>query len=206
MDLKLTSMSGDAAEATVELSDASFALDFNEALIHQVVTAHLAGARSGTKAQKSRSDVRGGGAKPWRQKGTGRARSGTIRSPIWRSGGVTFAASPRDFSQKVNKKMYRAAIRSILSELVRQERLIVVDDFSLEAPKTKMLNQKLKDLGVNNSLIVTSESDDNLYLASRNLIGVEAISSRQIDPVRLVGHEKVIMTVTAVKAIEEALA
>lgn len=206
MDLKLTSMSGDAAEATVELSDASFALDFNEALIHQVVTAHLAGARSGTKAQKSRSEVRGGGAKPWRQKGTGRARSGTIRSPIWRSGGVTFAASPRDFSQKVNKKMYRAAIRSILSELVRQERLIVVDDFSLEAPKTKMLNQKLKDLGVNNSLIVTSESDDNLYLASRNLIGVEAISSRQVDPVRLVGHEKVIMTVTAVKAIEEALA
>ncbi|MCW8827327.1 MAG: 50S ribosomal protein L4 [Gammaproteobacteria bacterium] len=206
MELKLTTQTGRASTKSVELSDDHFARDFNESLIHQVVTAYLAGARAGTKASKSRSDVRGGGAKPWRQKGTGRARSGTIRSPIWRSGGVTFAATPRDYSQKVNKKMYRAAIQSILSELVRKERLIVVDKFALEAPKTKQLNEKLKALGATNVLIVTDEVDENLYLSSRNLINVEAVSSKQIDPVRLVGHEKVIMTVAAVKAIEEALA
>ena len=206
MELKLTTQTGRPSTKSVELSDDSFALDFNEALIHQIVTAYLAGGRAGTKASKSRSDVRGGGAKPWRQKGTGRARSGTIRSPIWRSGGVTFAASPRDYSQKVNKKMYRAGIRSILSELVRQERLIVVDKFAVDAPKTKQLNEKLKALGATNALIVTAEVDENLYLASRNLINVEAISTSQIDPVRLVGHEKIVMTVDAVKAIEESLA
>jgi len=206
MELKLTTQTGRASTKSVELSDDSFARDFNEALIHQVVTAHLAGARAGTKASKSRSDVRGGGAKPWRQKGTGRARSGTIRSPIWRSGGVTFAATPRDYSQKVNRKMYRAAIQSILSELVRKERLIVVDKFAMEAPKTKQLNEKLKAMDATNVLIVTDVVDENLYLASRNLINVEAISIKQIDPVRLVGHEKVIMTVAAVKAIEETLA
>ena len=206
MELKLTTQTGRASTKSVELSDDNFARDFNESLIHQVVTAYLAGARSGTKAQKSRSDVRGGGAKPWRQKGTGRARAGTIRSPIWRSGGVTFAATPRDFSQKVNKKMYRAAIQSILSELVRKERLIVVDKFDVEAPKTKLLNEKLKALGATNVLIVADELSDNLYLSSRNIAHVEAISSKQLDPVRLVGHEKVIMTVAAVKAIEESLA
>ncbi len=206
MELKLTTQTGRASTKSVELSDANFALDFNEALIHQVVTAHLAGARSGTKAQKNRAAVSGGGAKPWRQKGTGRARAGTIRSPIWRGGGVTFAASPRDYSQKVNKKMYRAAMRSILSELVRKERLVVVDKFAVDAPKTKQLNEKLKTLGATNVLIITDAVDENLYLASRNLMNVEAITSKQIDPVRLVGYEKVIMTVAAVKAIEEALA
>lgn len=206
MELKLTTQTGRASTKSVELSDANFGIDFNEALIHQVVTAYQAGARAGTKAQKNRAAVSGGGAKPWRQKGTGRARAGTIRSPIWRSGGVTFAASPRDYSQKVNKKMYRAGLRSILSELVRQERLIVVDKFAVDAPKTKQLNEKLKALGTSNVLIVTDEVDENLYLSSRNLINVEAISSKQIDPVRLVGHEKVVMTVAAVKAIEEALA
>jgi len=206
MELKLTTQTGRASTKSVELSDDNFALDFNEALIHQVVTAHLAGARSGTKAQKNRAAVRGGGAKPWRQKGTGRARSGTIRSPIWRGGGVTFAATPRDYSQKVNKKMYRAAMRSILSELVRKERLVVVDKFAVDAPKTKQLNEKLKTLGATNVLIITDAVDENLYLASRNLMNVEAITSKQIDPVRLVGYEKVIMTVAAVKAIEEALA
>ncbi len=206
MELKLTTQTGRASTKSVELSDDNFALDFNEALIHQVVTAHLAGARSGTKAQKNRAAVRGGGAKPWRQKGTGRARSGTIRSPIWRGGGVTFAATPRDYSQKVNKKMYRAAMRSILSELVRKERLVVVDKFAVDAPKTKQLNEKLKALGATNVLIITDAVDENLYLASRNLMNVEAITSKQIDPVRLVGYEKVIMTVAAVKAIEEALA
>jgi len=206
MELKLTTQTGRASTKSVELSDDNFALDFNEALIHQVVTAHLAGARSGTKAQKNRAAVSGGGAKPWRQKGTGRARAGTIRSPIWRGGGVTFAASPRDYSQKVNKKMYRAAMRSILSELVRKERLVVVDKFAVDAPKTKQLNEKLKTLGATNVLIITDAVDENLYLASRNLMNVEAITSKQIDPVRLVGYEKVIMTVAAVKAIEEALA
>ena len=206
MELKLTTQTGRASTKSVELSDDNFARDFNEALIHQVVTAYLAGGRAGTKAQKNRAAVSGGGAKPWRQKGTGRARSGTIRSPIWRSGGVTFAASPRDYSQKVNKKMYRAAIQSILSELVRKERLVIVDDFAVDAPKTKQLNEKLKAMGATDVLIVTEAVDENLYLSSRNLAHVEAISSKQIDPVRLVGYEKIIMTVAAVKAIEEALA
>ena len=206
MELNLTTATGRASKSSVELSDENFARDFNENLIHQVVTAYLAGARAGTKGQKSRSDVSGGGAKPFRQKGTGRARAGTIRSPIWRGGGKTFAAVPRDYTQKVNKKMYRSALRSILSELVRQERLIIVDKFALEAPKTKELNNKLKEMGVNNALIVMDNVDDNLYLSARNLMNVDVCAARRVNPVSLIGFEKVIMSVAAVKEIEEMLA
>ncbi|EWM38550.1 50S ribosomal protein L4, partial [Vibrio parahaemolyticus] len=165
------------------VSETTFGREFNEALVHQVVVAYAAGARQGTRAQKTRSEVSGGGAKPWRQKGTGRARAGTIRSPIWRTGGVTFAAKPQDHSQKVNKKMYRGAMKSILSELVRQERLIVVDNFSVEAPKTKELVAKLKELELTDALIVTSEVDENLFLAARNLYKVDARDVAGIDPV-----------------------
>lgn len=206
MEFKLTTATGRASKNSIELSDANFARDFNEGLVHQVVTAYLAGARAGTKAQKSRSDVRGGGAKPWAQKGSGRARAGTIRSPLWRSGGRTFAATPRDFSQKVNRKMYRAALRSILSELVRQERLLVVDKFALDAPKTKALVEKLKAMGTDSALIVSDKVEDNLYLSARNLHKVDVCNATRVDPVSLVGFEKVIMTVPAVKAIEEMLA
>lgn len=206
MELKLTTATGRASKNSVELSENNFGREFNEALVHQVVTAYLAGARAGTKAQKNRSSVSGGGAKPWRQKGTGRARAGTIRSPLWRSGGKTFAASPRDYSQKVNKKMYRGALRVILSELVRQERLIVVDKFSVDAPKTKQLNEKLKNMGVSNALIVSHDVDDNLYLSSRNLPNVDVVGVKRVDPVSLIGFEKVIMTVPAVKELEEMLA
>lgn len=191
---------------TVQVSDAAFGTDFNEGLIHQVVTAYLAGARAGTKAQKTRSDVRGGGAKPWRQKGTGRARAGSIRSPLWRGGGKTFAAQPRDFSQKVNKKMYRAAMRSILSELVRQERLVVVEDFAVQAPKTKDLVAKLKDLGVTQVLIVSESPDENLYLSARNLYRVAVTDIAGLNPVDLVGAEHVVITVDALRKVEEWLA
>ena len=190
---------------SVEAADAVFARDFNESLVHQAVVAYQAGARAGTKAQKTRSDVRGGGAKPWRQKGTGRARAGTSRSPIWRSGGVTFAARPRNHEQKLNKKMYRGAMRAILSELVRQERLIVVESFSLEAPKTKMLNEKLKGMAATDCLIVLEGYDENVDLASRNLPYVQATDVFHIDPVSLVGHDKVVLTSAAVKQIEERL-
>ena len=206
MELKLTTAKGAASKSTVELADTSFAIDFNEALVHQVVTAYLAGARSGTKAQKNRSAVRGGGAKPWNQKGTGRARAGTIRSPLWRGGGRTFAAVPRDFSQKVNKKMYRSAMRSIMAELIRQERLIAVDTFALDAPKTKMLNEKLNDMGLNNVLIVADELNSNLMLSARNLINVDVCEARSIDPVSLLRFEKVLITVPALKKVEEMLA
>ncbi|GEA50419.1 50S ribosomal protein L4 [Vibrio inusitatus NBRC 102082] len=188
------------------VSETTFGRDFNEALVHQVVVAFAAGARQGTRAQKTRSEVSGGGAKPWRQKGTGRARAGTIRSPIWRSGGVTFAAKPQDHSQKVNKKMYRGAMKSILSELVRQERLVVVDNFSVEAPKTKELIAKLKDLELNDVLIVTSEVDENLFLAARNLYKVDARDVAAIDPVSLIAFDKVLITADAVKQVEEMLA
>ena len=188
------------------VSETTFGRDFNEALVHQVVVAYAAGARQGTRAQKTRSEVSGGGAKPWRQKGTGRARAGTIRSPIWRTGGVTFAAKPQNHSQKVNKKMYRGAMKSILSELVRQERLIVVDNFSVEAPKTKDLVAKLKDLELNDVLIVTSEVDENLFLAARNLYKVDARDVAGIDPVSLIAFDKVLMTADAVKQVEEMLA
>ncbi|PWI33670.1 50S ribosomal protein L4 [Vibrio albus] len=188
------------------VSETTFGREFNEALVHQVVVAYAAGARQGTRAQKTRSEVSGGGAKPWRQKGTGRARAGTIRSPIWRTGGITFAAKPQDHSQKVNKKMYRGAMKSILSELVRQERLVVVDNFSVEAPKTKELVAKLKELELNDVLIVTGEVEENLFLAARNLYKVDARDVAGIDPVSLIAFDKVLMTADAVKQVEEMLA
>ena len=194
------------AGGTVEVSDQAFGREFNEALIHQVVTAYLAGARQGTRAQKTRSEVAGGGRKPWRQKGTGRARAGTTRSPIWRSGGVTFAAKTQDFSQKVNKKMYRAAMRSILSELVRQERLVVVEDFAVEAPKTKQFLAKMKEFDLSNALVITEEVDLNLFLAARNVPHVDVRDAAGIDPVSLIGFDKVVVTVPALKKIEEVFA
>jgi len=204
MELQVQNAKSGSAQVTV--SDATFGRAFNEALVHQVVTAYLAGARRGTRAQKTRAQVRGGGIKPWRQKGTGRARAGTIRSPLWRGGGVTFAAVPADHSQKVNKKMYRGAMRAILSELVRQERLVLVDEFALDAPKTKQLVGKLTDLGLQEALIVTANPDDNLYLASRNVYGVGVLDVRNVDPVALIGFDKVVMTVAAVRSLEEWLA
>ncbi|AVI61727.1 50S ribosomal protein L4 [Halomonas sp. M1] len=195
-----------AGTGTVEVADATFGKEFNEALVHQVVTAYLAGGRQGTRAQKNRSDVRGGGKKPWRQKGTGRARAGTIRSPLWRSGGVTFAARPQDHSQKVNRKMYRAAMRSILSELVRQERLIAIEEFSVEAPKTKQVAAKLKELNLEKVLIVTEDMDEKLYLAARNLPHVDVVDVAAADPVSLVAFDKVLVTVSALRKFEEKLA
>lgn len=206
MELNLVTATGKESKKSVELSDDSFAREFNESLIHQVVTAYLAGARQGTRAHKNRSDVSGGGAKPWRQKGTGRARAGTIRSPLWRTGGKTFAATSQDHSQKVNKKMYRGAMRSIMSELLRQGRLVVVDKFALDVPKTKELVAKLGAMGLENVLIVPESIEDNLYLASRNLHKVGLVSAASIDPVSLVGYDKVLVTVDAIKQIEEALA
>lgn len=196
---------GSSETGTVSVSDTAFAREYNEDLVHQVVTAFLAGARQGTRAQKNRAAVSGGGKKPWRQKGTGRARAGTTRSPIWRSGGVTFAAQPQDHSQKVNRKMYRAAMQSIMSELARQDRLMVVESLSLEAPKTKLLAQQLGAFGVDNVLIVSAEIDENLYLAARNLHKVDVRDVAGIDPLSLIGHDKVIVTVDAVKKIEEML-
>lgn len=189
----------------IKVSEATFGRDFSEALVHQVVTAYLAGARAGTKAQKNRSAVSGGGAKPWRQKGTGRARAGTIRSPIWRGGGKTFAATPRDHSQKVNRKMYRGAMQSILSELLRQDRLIVVKDLDVAEPKTKALVEDLAKLGVEKGLIVTSDANENVYLASRNIPGLYTIDVAGLDPVSLVAADKVVLTVDAVAKIEEWL-
>jgi len=191
--------------STIELSDAAFGGDYNEALVHQVLTAYLAAARSGTKAQKNRSAVSGGGAKPWRQKGTGRARAGTSRSPLWRSGGVTFAAQPRNYEQKVNKKMYRGAMRCIFSELVRQERLVLVESLSLDAPKTRLLAAKLKELNASRALIVADEVDENLYLASRNLPHVNVVDAKAVEPTSLIGFDKVVITVAAMKQIEEWL-
>ncbi len=196
---------GNAEAGTVSVSDAAFAREYNEDLVHQVVTAYLAGARQGTRAQKTRSDVSGGGKKPWRQKGTGRARAGTIRSPIWRSGGVTFAARPQDHSQKVNRKMYRAALRSIMSELARQDRLIVVESLDVDEPKTKLLVKQLGEYGVDNVLIVSAEVGENLYLAARNLHKVDVRDVDGVDPVSLIGYEKVMVTVDAVKKFEEML-
>jgi|TARA_R100001509_G_scaffold138800_1_gene93089 large subunit ribosomal protein L4 len=197
---------GNAAAGTVSVSDVAFAREYNEDLVHQVVTAYLAGARQGTRAQKTRSEVSGGGKKPWRQKGTGRARAGTIRSPIWRTGGVTFAARPQDHSQKVNRKMYRAAMRSIMSELARQDRLLVVESMDLEAPKTKLLVKQLGEYGLDNVLIVTAELGENLYLAARNLHKVDVRDVDGVDPVSLIAYDKVMVTVDAVKKIEEMLA
>ncbi|WOJ93216.1 50S ribosomal protein L4 [Congregibacter variabilis] len=197
---------GNESAGTVSVSDANFAREYNEDLVHQVVTSFLAGARQGTRAQKTRSDVRGGGKKPWRQKGTGRARAGTIRSPIWRSGGVTFAARPQDHSVKVNRKMYRAALKTIISELARQDRLVVVETLDLDAPKTKLLVSQLDGYGVNSALLISDEVNENLYLASRNLQKVDVRDVQGIDPVSLLSHDKVMVTVDAVKKIEEMLA
>jgi len=197
--------SGNSEAGSVSVSDVTFAREYNEDLVHQVVTAYMAGARQGTRAQKNRAAVSGGGKKPWRQKGTGRARAGTIRSPIWRAGGVTFAAQPQDHSQKVNRKMYRAAMRSIMSELARQDRLMVVESLDLEAPKTKLLVKHLSDYGVDNVLIVSAELDENLYLAARNLHAVDVVDVEGVDPLSLIGHDKVMITVDAVKKFEEML-
>lgn len=195
---------GSGAES-IEVSEVTFGREFNEALVHQVVVAYMAGARQGTKAQKTRSDVAGGGKKPWRQKGTGRARAGTIRSPIWRGGGVTFAARPRDFSQKVNRKMYRGAMCSILSELIRQDRLVVVEAFTIDAPKTKGLVAKLAELDLASVLIVTESVDENLYLSARNLKDVDVLDVAATNPVSLLSREKVLITVAALKQFEAQL-
>jgi large subunit ribosomal protein L4 len=204
MNLDIVDSKG-ASNGSVEVSDAVFGADYNESLVHQVVTAYQSAARSGTRAQKNRSDVRGGGIKPWRQKGTGRARAGTSRSPIWRSGGATFAARPQNYEQKVNRKMYRAAMRSILSELNRQGRLLIVDGFALEAPKTKQLVAKLNEMEAKDVLIITSSADENLNLAARNLYSVDVREPSQIDPMSLVAFDKTIVTSDALKAIEEKL-
>ena len=194
-----------AAGGTVEVSDQAFSREFNEPLIHQVVTAYLAGARQGTRAQKTRSEVSGGGRKPWRQKGTGRARAGTTRSPIWRSGGVTFAAKPQDHSQKVNKKMYRAAMQSIWSELIRQDRLVITDGLFVEVPKTRILAEQLTSLGLSNVLIIAGEVSNALYLSARNLPHVDVRDADAIDPVSLISYEKVLLTVDALKLVEGQL-
>ena len=191
---------------SIEVSDSTFSAPFNEALVHQVVNAVLSGARSGTKAQKNRSQVSGGGAKPWRQKGTGRARAGTIRSPIWVGGGRAFAARPRDFSQKVNKKMYRAAMRSILSELLREDRLVVLDKFDIKQPKTKEFKKLTKKLKVDSALIVNDKFDENLFLSSRNIKNMEYSDVSSINPVSLMKYEKVIINMESLKIIEERLA
>jgi large subunit ribosomal protein L4 len=193
------------AGGSIEVSEVAFGRDFNEALVHQVVTAYLAGGRQGTRKQKTRSEVSGGGRKPWRQKGTGRARAGTIRSPIWVGGGRAFAARPQDHSQKVNRKMYRAAMQCILAELVRQERLIVVETFELAEAKTKAMIAKLAELGATDALIVTEAVETGLYLAARNIPKIDVVDAAGINPVSLVGSEKVIVTVAALKKIEELL-
>lgn len=197
--------SGSSEAGSVSVSDVTFAREYNEDLVHQVVTAYMAGARQGTRGQKNRAAVSGGGKKPWRQKGTGRARAGTIRSPIWRGGGVTFAAQPQDHGHKVNRKMYRAAMQSIMSELARQDRLMVVESLDLEAPKTKLLVKHLSEYGVENVLIVSAEVDENLYLAARNLHAVDVLDVEGVDPLSLIGHDKVMITVDAVKKFEEML-
>jgi len=196
---------GNAAAGTVSVSDVTFAREYNEDLVHQVVTAFMAGSRQGTRAQKNRAAVNGGGRKPWRQKGTGRARAGTSSSPIWRSGGVTFAAQPQDHAKKVNRKMYRAALRSIMSELARQDRLMVVESLDMQEPKTKLLVKQLGEYGVDNVLIVSAEVDTNLYLASRNLHKVDVRDVSGVDPVSLIAYDKVMVTVDAVKKFEEML-
>ncbi|WP_180083430.1 50S ribosomal protein L4 [Acinetobacter sp. YH12102] len=199
--MNLNTVSGSA----VELSEVAFGREFNEALVHQVVTAYLAGGRQGSKAQKSRADVSGGGRKPFRQKGTGRARAGSIRSPIWVGGGKTFAARPQDWSQKVNRKMYRGAMQCIMAELVRQDRLILVDEFAVAAPKTKELLAKLNNLNATRALIVTDAVDENLYLAARNIPHVDVVDAAAIDPVSLIAFDKVVMSVAAAKKIEVEL-
>ena len=191
---------------SVSVSDENFGQEFREALVHQVVTACMAATRSGNAQQKNRAAVNGGGVKPWRQKGTGRARAGTIRSPIWRGGGKVFPSMPRDYAQKINRKMYRAAMRSILSELVRQDRLVAIDSFTVDSPKTKALAGKLADMGLDNVLVVSDNPDDNLYLAARNLPRVAICDAAGADPDSLIGFEKVLVTTAALKLLEERLA
>ena len=203
MELKVTAAAG-GKESSVAVSDLIFGREFNEDLVHQTVVSYLANARQTTKKQKTRSEVSGGGKKPFRQKGTGRARAGTIRSPIWRGGGQTFAArSDQNFSQKLNRKMFRAAMRSILSELARQERLVVVDEFAMEEPKTRGLLDKLSGMGLSNVLIVTDQVEENLYLSARNLHKVDVRDANGVDPVSLINFEKVLVTVPAIKQFEE---
>ena len=205
MELNLSKPGSQAGAGTVSVSDETFGKEFNEALVHQTVVTYLAGARQGTVQQKTRSEVSGGGRKPWRQKGSGRARAGTTRGPIWRSGGVTFAARPQDHSKKLNRKMYRGAMRSILSELARQERLVVVEQFAVDSHKTKELSVKLKEFALDNVLIVAEEIAENLYLAARNLRDVDVLDVAGLDPVSLIGFEKVLITVPALKKVEEML-
>ena len=205
MKLKLVSKGSQAED--VQVSDTTFAREYNETLVHQVVTAYMAAGRAGTKAQKTRAEVRGGGKKPWNQKGTGSARAGSIRSPIWVGGGRAFAAKPRDYSQKVNRKMYRAALQAMLSELARQDRLVVVSGIELEAPKTKLLVQKLAELSLGNSVLLLIEAfDERLELAARNLPYVEVLAVSSLDPLSLARHDKVLATVGAVRLLEERLA
>lgn len=206
MQLSISDLTAGKQVGNIDVPDAAFAVNFNEALVHQVVTAYLAKARAGTHAQKTRAEVRGGGIKPWKQKGTGRARAGTIRSPLWRKGGVVFAAKPRDYSQKVNKKMHRAALRSIISELVRQERLHVYQDFKVSKPKTKELVGVMDKLGFDNLLIVIDEENRDLQLAARNLHTVHVMNVNELSPVSLIRFENVLFTVSAVKKLEELLA
>jgi large subunit ribosomal protein L4 len=202
MELSLHNDSG----SSLQVADDVFGVEYKPGLVHQVVTAYMAGGRAGTKAQRNRSAVKGGGAKPYRQKGTGRARAGTSRSPIWRSGGVTFAAQPRGYSQKVNRKMYRGAVCSILSELARQERLLVVPELTISAPKTKALVQKLEELGVTDVLIVTADFQESLFLAARNLPKVDAMAAWEVDPVSMVAFDNLIVTEGAIRKLEERLA
>ena len=205
MELALALPGKKTGKEKISLSDESFGREYNEPLVHQTVVTYMAGGRQGTVKQKTRSEVRGGGRKPWRQKGTGRARAGTIRSPIWRSGGVTFAAKPQDHSKKLNKKMYRGAMQCILSELIRQDRLVVVNEFTVESHKTKDLVSKLKEFDLDNVLIVSDQVEQNLYLAARNLHKVDALDVSGLDPVSLIGFEKVLITVPALKKVEEIL-
>jgi large subunit ribosomal protein L4 len=204
MKLKLVNAGANGSE--IEVSDATFGREFNEPLVHQVLTAYMAAGRAGTKAQKTKAEVRGGGKKPWRQKGTGSARAGSTRSPIWVGGGRAFAAKPRSYEQKVNRKMYRGAIRSMLSELARQDRLVVTAGLELEAPKTRMLAGKLKELGLDSVLILVEAYDEKLFLASRNLPAVHVLPVAGLDPVSLARHDKVLATVGALKMLEERLA
>jgi large subunit ribosomal protein L4 len=206
MELALVKPGNKAGSEKISLSDEAFGRDYNEPLVHQTVVTFLAGSRQGSVKQKNRSEVRGGGRKPWRQKGTGRARAGTIRSPIWRSGGVTFAARPQDHSKKLNKKMYRGAMQCILSELIRQGRLVAVSEFSVDTHKTKDLVVKLSEFDLSNVLIVTDQVEKNLYLAARNLHKVNVLDAAGLDPVNLIGFEKVLITVPALKKVEEMLA
>ena len=205
MELNIAKPGNLVGKEKISISDEAFAREFNETLVHQTVTTYLAGARQGTVQQKTRSDVSGGGRKPWRQKGTGRARAGTIRSPLWRTGGVTFAARPQDHSKKLNKKMYRGAMACIMSELIRQGRLLVVEDFVVSSHKTKDLIAKLNEFALDNVLIVAEDIAENLFLAARNLHKVDVLDAAGLDPVSLIGFDKVLMTVPALKKVEEML-